>query len=70
MLLILPVAAFVLIYLILREKGIDWRRAVLAAAVFWGTCVVVITETLSVPRLITRDAVAIFWLAICIGCIA
>lgn len=70
MLLMIPLAAFLLFFLILREKGIDWRRAVLAAAVFWGTCVVVITETLSGPRLITRDAVAIFWLAICVGCLA
>jgi hypothetical protein len=68
MLLILPVAAILLFFLILREKGIEWRRAVLAAAVFCGTCVVVITETLSVPRLLTRSNVALFWLAICVGC--
>jgi hypothetical protein len=68
MLLILPVAAILLFFLILREKGIEWRRAALAAAVFCGTCVVVITETLSLPRLLTRSNVALFWLAICVGC--
>ena len=70
MLLILPIAAFIFFYLILRKKGVDWRRASLAAAVFWGTSVVVITETLSVPRLLTRDAVAFFWLAICVAILA
>jgi len=67
LLLILPIASFILFYLILREKGIDWRQAALAAAVFWGTCVVVITETLSAPRMLTRNAVAISWLGICVA---
>jgi 4-amino-4-deoxy-L-arabinose transferase-like glycosyltransferase len=67
MLLILPLVAFLLFFLILCESGLDWRWAVLGAAVFWGTCIVLITETLSVPRLITRGPVAISWLAICIA---
>jgi hypothetical protein len=66
MLLILPLATFLVFYLILREKGVDWRRSYLASAIFWGTSVVVITETLSVPRLITRNCVAAFWLTICV----
>jgi len=70
LLLVFPIAAFILLYVILREKGIDWRRAAIAAAIFWGTSVVVITESLSVPRLITRGAVAICWLAICVASVA
>ena len=66
MLLILPIVAFILFYLILRQNGVDSRRAVLAAGVFWGASIVVITETLSVPRLITKGAIAIFWLGICV----
>ena len=64
--LILPFCAFVLFYLILREREIDWRRAALAAAIGAGSCVVLITETLSVPRFLTRDAVAASWLGISI----
>lgn len=67
MLLALPVIAFALFYRILRERGSDWRKTVLTAAVFWGTSVVVITESLSVPQRLTRGAVAICWLVVCIG---
>ena len=66
MLLILPIATFLVLYFIFRTQKIEWRRAALAAAVFCGTCVVVITETLSLPRLLTRGYVAIFWLVICV----
>lgn len=66
MLLILPILAFLFFYFIFRALKIEWRRAALAAAVFCGTCVVVITEMLSLPRLLTRGYVAIFWLAICV----
>jgi len=51
---ILPVAAFVLMLLILKKKDIGGRRGFLAATTFWGTSVVLITELLSVPRLVTR----------------
>jgi hypothetical protein len=66
---ILPVAAFVLMLLILKKKGIGGRRGFLAATTFWGTSVVLITELLSVPRLVTRGGVAIAWLAICVVCL-
>ena len=66
---ILPVAAFVLMLLILKKKDIGGRRGFLAATTFWGTSVVLITELLSVPRLVTRGGVAIAWLAICVVCL-
>ncbi|TLY32386.1 MAG: hypothetical protein E6K56_03345 [Ignavibacteria bacterium] len=65
MLLIPSLLAFALFFQVLRDRGLDWRRAMLAAAVVWATSVVGITEVLSVPRLLTRGAVAAFWLAIC-----
>jgi hypothetical protein len=58
MILFLP-AAFLLFFFILCAKGVDWRRAILAAGTFWGTSVAAITEILSVLRLLTRGAVAI-----------
>jgi len=67
MLLLLPCIAFCLFFLILQAKGLDWRRACLTAALFCGTCVVLITETLSLPRLLYRGPVATFWFAVCVA---
>src|SRR5215472_1496298 len=66
MLLILPVGAYLSFYLILREKSTDWRRAILAASVFWGLCLLVITEAVSLPGALSRGPVALCWLAICV----
>jgi len=65
MLLILPVIAFLLFHLILRERGEEWRWALLGAGICCGTCLVAITELLSIPRLISRGPVALFWVVIC-----
>jgi hypothetical protein len=67
MLFVLPVAAFLLFCRILRRESVDWRRAILGAAVFCGASVAVITEALSAGQLVNRVAVAISWLAICAG---
>jgi hypothetical protein len=67
--LAVPAIAFLLFFLILRKRGIDARRAFLAAATFCGTSVVLITEFLSVWRLVTRGGVAICWLAISVICL-
>jgi len=64
MLLVLPVIAFILFFLILRQEGIDRRRSALAAAVFFSTSLVAVTEVLSVPYLLTRGGVAISWLIV------
>jgi hypothetical protein len=50
MLLALPFVTFLCFFFILRELGFDWRRTVLAAAVFEGTSVVVV--------IITREGLA------------
>ena len=65
MLLCLPVIAFLFFYLILRERGEEWRWALLGAAIFCATCLVAVTELLSIPRLISRGPVALFWAIIC-----
>jgi hypothetical protein len=67
MLLLLPCIAYCLFYLILRKYGLDWRRACLTATAFCGTCMVVITESLSLPRLLYRGPVAMLWLAVCVA---
>jgi 4-amino-4-deoxy-L-arabinose transferase-like glycosyltransferase len=65
MLLIFPIAAFLLFFRILRRNMVDWRRAVLASAIFWATCIVGITETLSVGNHLTRSSVGLSWASIC-----
>jgi len=67
MLLFLPFAAFLIFYLILRDRGLGWRRASLASAIFCATCVAAITEIASAANLVTRTAVAIFWSLTCLA---
>ena len=43
-------------------RGEGWRSAALGAATCWGVFVALSTELLSVPRLITRPALAVAWL--------
>ncbi len=62
--IILPAAALLLFFLILRKKDLDSRRAFLGAATFCGASLVLMTEILSIPRLVTRRGVAISWLVL------
>jgi hypothetical protein len=67
MLLALPVLAFLLIFVVVRRHGLPRRDAVLASAVLWGAAVTLMTELLSLPRLLTFEAVAIGWLGVSIA---
>lgn len=62
--IILPAVVLLVFFLILRKKGLDSRRAFLGAATFCGTSLVLMTEILSIPRLVTRRGVAISWLVL------
>jgi hypothetical protein len=70
MLLFLPFAAFLIFFLVLRDRGLDWRRSSLASAIFCATCVVAITEIASTMNMVTRFAVAIFWSVTCLAALA
>ena len=70
MLLVLPVAAFLSFFLIFRNRGLAWRPALLAAAVFCGTEVVLITEALSTANAVTRLGVSMCWAVVCLAGIA
>jgi hypothetical protein len=70
MLWFLPPATFLIFFLILRDKGLDCRRAVLAAAIFCGVGVAVITEIASAANLITRGGIAVPWSLTCLGALA
>jgi hypothetical protein len=67
MMLLLPALAFFLFFQIFRSLQFEWRKAVLAAAVFWGTALTLIVELLSLPELLTPWTVTGSWIAICAG---
>ena len=67
MLLLLPVFAFLLFFLILQNRGLDWRRAALAAAILSGSCVVLITEVASAANAVSPPGVAIGWSLTCLA---
>jgi len=64
----LPVIVFLLLFLILKKNGTGLRKAFLAAAILLGTSLVLMTELLSIPRLVTRGGVAISWLVMDVVC--
>jgi hypothetical protein len=66
MFLFLIPTAFSLFFLIFLVRAVSWRRAFLSAAVVLATCVVFVTEFLSVFYAVTRAGVAIAWGAICL----
>ncbi len=63
MLVLLPFAAYLAVFWVLRLRGEGWRSAALGAAVCWGTFLALITEILSVPRWITRPGLSLAWLS-------
>jgi hypothetical protein len=62
MLASLPLAAYLATFWVLRLRGEGLRSAALGAAVYWGVFLALITEILSVPRLIARPALSVAWL--------
>lgn len=63
---LLPFIAYAGLFRIFRLRGEGWRSAALGAATCWGVFVAISTEILSVPRLITRPALAAAWLLLAI----
>jgi hypothetical protein len=60
----LPFAAYLAMFWVFRLRGEGWRSSALGAAVGWGVFLALITELLSIPRMITRPALAIAWLSV------
>lgn len=62
MLALIPILAFLSLFLVLRRlfSG-DWRAAFLRAAIAWGVYMVVATELLSLFRLVTVSGLAFAW---------
>jgi hypothetical protein len=64
MLAILPIAAFLTIFLLLYSlhSSLSWRHTFIITAILWGTYLVLTTELLSIFRAITRLSLVIVWL--------
>ncbi|HKF25740.1 MAG TPA: glycosyltransferase family 39 protein, partial [Candidatus Acidoferrum sp.] len=61
MLLLFPLAAWALLFAWARVHEPDRRAAAMVATVWWGTCLAVITETLSSRNLVTRLGTTLAW---------
>ncbi|MEQ9551210.1 MAG: hypothetical protein RIM23_16560 [Coleofasciculus sp. G3-WIS-01] len=58
----LPLLSLLLLFLIFQSPGQDWRGSVLSAAIVWGVLITVLTETLSLFRVLTFSSVLVLWL--------
>ena len=67
--IVLPVITFLLLFLILKKGGTSLRKGFLAAATLFGASLVLMTEMLSLPRLVTRGSVAASWLILSVACL-
>ncbi|MDJ0702076.1 MAG: glycosyltransferase family 39 protein [Leptolyngbyaceae cyanobacterium MO_188.B28] len=61
MALILPLAAFLLLFRICHRRDTDWRAAVLLAAIAWGVWVVLTTEVLSLFHWLAWGGLVLSW---------
>lgn len=64
MFLTLPILAYGLLFHFVRQRFAESRTAALAAAVLWASCLVAITEILSLFNRITRSAVTLAWVLV------
>ena len=62
--LTLPVAAYLLLFILGRWRGAGWRISFLHAATAWSLFAVLITEALSLPRWLTAHGLSLAWLAV------
>lgn len=67
MLVILPIAAYVLLLYVFRSKNFEWRGGILAAATLWGVYVTATAEILSVQHRLTQSALSLAWLGLCLA---
>ncbi len=59
---LIPIICWFLLALILLKRGLCWRRSFLSASVVWGVMLTVMTESLSILKLLTFS-----WLLVCWG---
>lgn len=70
---VLPLGALVLTIVFIHgplRRGLapgSWRFAILGGATFWGACIVLITEGLSLFHALDGTMTALSWMVVCTG---
>ena len=64
---LIPLVAWALFLGFLRSRGFGWRTAFLATAVVWGVSVTLLTELLSLFKVLNRPWLALGWTTIGFG---
>ncbi len=70
MFVLFPLISFALLFLIFHRQGNCWRSSILLAAISWGLLVTLITEILSIPKLLTFGGSLVLWTLINVALIA
>jgi len=58
---LLPIAALALIFLVIKQVQMGWRKSLLDASWVWGVLLTIITESLSIFHLFGFAGVALLW---------
>lgn len=66
MFIILPLISLIVIYLIINKNSTEWRESLILATTYWGILLTIITEFLSLFKLITFGWILGAWGLICI----
>ncbi|MEH2069344.1 MAG: hypothetical protein V7K47_14475 [Nostoc sp.] len=66
MFIILPFISLITTFLIIYKISHDWRQSLILASTYWGILLTIITEFLSIFKLITYNWVLVTWGLICI----
>jgi 4-amino-4-deoxy-L-arabinose transferase-like glycosyltransferase len=61
---LLPIAALALVFLVIKQVQMGWRKSLLDACLVWGVILTIITEVLSIFNLFGLGAVAFVWLLV------
>lgn len=69
MLIVLPLISIVFLFLILQSRIHNWRDSVLSSLIIWGTGLTLITEILSLVKLLRFGWLVLAWLLLTIGLI-
>jgi 4-amino-4-deoxy-L-arabinose transferase-like glycosyltransferase len=66
MFIILPLLSLILLFLILHKRNDDWRNSALSVAIVWGVFLTIITEILSLFKLLTLGWILGVWGLTCV----
>ncbi|QLE48898.1 hypothetical protein FD724_12750 [Nostoc sp. C057] len=66
MFIFLPLLSWIAIFWLINKNRTDWRESLILTSTYWGILIAVITEFLSIFKLITFGWILATWVLICI----